>query len=284
MKLRRPLKIDTSARLATLATVPLLALIAGLSARAATPDPFLVVIDPGHGGQDHGAVYERSGVRVSEKEVTLKLALAAARELRAQGVRVVLTRGEDRDMTLPDRTALANRLGADVFVSLHMNSSTRSGAEGVETYILNHSTDQASERLARLENKVLPGSRAGELPESDIGLIIKDLLLDSTAADSRKLACAVQRELVTSTSSAVSRRARDRGVRQGLFYVLLGADMPSVLVETGFLNHAIDRALVLSEQGQRNIAQALARSMVRFRDGGKRARTAHASLSTCPVH
>ncbi|MCC7440734.1 MAG: N-acetylmuramoyl-L-alanine amidase [Bdellovibrionales bacterium] len=269
---------------AALMSAPFLA--GTLSAAPLKADPFLVVIDPGHGGADHGAVVRDQGRRVSEKDVTLKLALAAAREMRARGMRVVLTREEDRDVGLTERTALANRLGARVFLSLHMNSASgrRAGeAQGVETYILNASTDQSSRRLADLENAVLSGSVANKDQDTpDVGLIVKDLLIDGNLPDSRRLACAVQGSLVNATSAQAGRRARNRGVRQALFYVLLGADMPSALVETGFLDHPRDRSLVLSESGRRSIARALADAMAGFRDGASR-RVASSKLSTCLI-
>jgi N-acetylmuramoyl-L-alanine amidase len=200
---------------------------------------FLVVIDPGHGGIDTGAVYKENGKSIYEKDLTLMIARDLARELIIRGNNVILTRNDDHNILLSDRTALANRLKADVFVSVHLNSSPekiKSG--GVETFILNHATDDSSKRLADFENTVLKESQANENAGSpNVSLIMKDLMLDGNLEPSRELACAVHTHLKTAT--------RDRGVKQALFYVLLGADMPSILVEAGFINASEDRKRVL---------------------------------------
>lgn len=226
--------------------------------------PFLVVIDPGHGGSDHGAVYQRGKFRVSEKEVVLGLAKEVANELKKQKIKTVLTRGKDIDLDLMDRTALANRMGADLFISLHMNSSHRkhSGhARGIETYILNNSSSASSRRLADLENMVMKGSAAQKAENEHVDLILKDLIIDANLPQSKYFACTLQSEVVRATRT----QTKNRGVKQALFYVLLGADMPSVLIETGFLNNAQDRALVTQKASRKRVAQAIAQSIVRYR-------------------
>ena len=216
------------------------------SKRLAHPtQKFLIVIDPGHGGPDTGAVYKEKGtIQKSEKDFTLLLARDLARELIIRGNNVILTRNEDRDIPLSDRTALANRLKADVFISLHFNSSNeklKSG--GSEVFILNHATDETSKRLADLENAVLKESSAKENGGSgNVSLIMKDLILDGNLEPSREMACAVQSHLKTST--------KDRGVKQALFYVLLGTDMPSILIEAGFMNATQDREKVINSRSR----------------------------------
>jgi N-acetylmuramoyl-L-alanine amidase len=250
------------------------------------PTPFRVVIDPGHGGEDEGAVFFDKGRKITEKEITLLIAKEAATQLRARGFMVFLTRDRDRELPLPARTALANQLGADVFLSVHLNSkpsSYRKDAEGIETYILNNATDASSRRLAQLENSVLGGS-AHEIPAevspqpTDVALILKDLRLDANLAESKRLACAVQENLISATS-----REKDRGVKQALFHVLLGADMPSILVEAGFLTNTRDRSHVQSKQGQRSIGTAIASAVEQYRKT-KNTHTALALLSRCKVH
>ena len=129
-----------------------------------------------------------------------------------------------------------------MFVSIHLNSSPekiKSG--GVETFILNHANDDTSKRLADFENAVLKESQANENAGSpNVSLIMKDLMLDGNLEPSRQLACAVHSHLKTAT--------RDRGVKQALFYVLLGADMPSILIEAGFINADDDRKRVLENK------------------------------------
>lgn len=262
--------------------------------------PFRVVIDPGHGGHDEGTVYDNGRVRVAEKDVTLRLAREAARWLTRQGIDVTLTRETDRDLSLAGRTALANRLGADVFISLHLNSTATpmvaASPQGIETYILNNTTDASSRRLARLENTVVSVDPV-ESPEGmDVALILKDLRLDGNLTESKRLACAVQGELVAATRPFAGPRPfargrpapdfRDRGVRQALFHVLLGADMPSILVEAGFLTHPRDRALVLSPEGQQAIGRALGEAVARYRDLRRpdAAPKKLAQLSSCKVN
>jgi N-acetylmuramoyl-L-alanine amidase len=250
--------------------------------------PFRVVIDPGHGGYDHGTIYTQGSQKIAEKDLTLALAHQTAAQLRAQGFSVILTREKDQDVALPARTALANKLGADVFISIHMNSG---GAEGIETYILNNATDASSKRLAQLENSVIEPDSAGSPEQNDVALILKDLRLDANLSESKRLACAVQANLIRGSAraqQAVFPRSpasspRNRGVKQALFYVLLGADMPSVLVEAGFINSARDRATVLSPAGRKHLALAIAQSVDQFRQSRESRRTAMA-LNKCKIH
>lgn len=248
------------------------------------PAPFRVVLDPGHGGQDHGTYYENSQFRLAEKDVALAIAKETKAILESRGIAVTLTRDEDHDLPLAHRTALANRLKANLFLSIHLNSShaPRANTEGVETYILNTQTDASSRRLARIENSVVTQAPDSNAP-LEVSLILKDLRLDANLAESKRLACTVQRHLVSETTrfqqgprSSVKdvqrqMRLRDRGVRQALFHVLLGADMPSALVETGFLAHAGDRKIIASVEGRRTVARALASAVEGFRkDQGTR--------------
>ncbi len=221
---------------------------------------FTVVIDPGHGGPDTGAVHKQVGdVTLTEKHFTLLLARDLSRELVIRGHKVALTRTDDREVLLSDRTALANKLRADVFISIHMNSSNdtvRSG--GVETFILNHATDDTSKRLADLENAVLKGSQANAASGSNhVSLIMKDLILDSNLAPSKELACSVQ--------ARIKHAATDRGVKQALFYVLLGTDMPSILIESGFMNLKEDRDRILFRQSRMTLAAEIAAAVDDYR-------------------
>lgn len=250
--------------------------------------PFLVVIDPGHGGEDHGTAFRQSERTLYEKNITLQLAQRAAQELTARGVQTVLTRREDRNVPLSERTAMANRLKANVFVSFHLNSShtgeTHAQAEGIETYILNNSSDASSRRLANLENAVLEGSVANDTSQQgSVGLIVKDLILDSNVVGSKHLACIVQSRLLQKTSRSSTWQQKNRGVKQALFYVLLGADMPSILVEAGFLSHARDRALVSSDWGQRLFAKGFAEAIEQYRVE-QRIPKSRLNLSNCKVN
>lgn len=251
---------------------------------------FTVVVDPGHGGSDHGAQFTQGLTTVAEKDVVLELARAVAAQLELLGIQALLTRSQDADVDLPARTALANRHKADLFLSIHMNSSPQNGtsaapnphSRGIETYILNNSTNESSIRLANLENKVLPGSAADaygkQTSKSPVALIVKDLMLDANLKESKHAACQIQSRLAAAIPGT-----KDRGVRQGLFYVLLGADMPSVLVEAGFLDNAEDRTQVTTPAGRVRVGKALAQAIDAFRRQ-KGTATAKKLLSTCKVN
>lgn len=232
----------------------------------------LIVIDPGHGGSDAGAVFDdHKNIKhlfkvpgkktlIVEKDLTLMIARDLARELLIKGNNVILTRNEDKDMQLPDRTALANRLKANIFISIHMNSSSEQNQKsgGIETYILNHATDESSKRLADLENKILKESEAMENTKSaNVSLIMKDMILDANLEPSRQLACEVQYRL---TQNSIN-----RGVKQALFYVLLGADMPSILIEAGFINSKADRERVMKTTSRLKLAAQIAGAIDDYR-------------------
>ncbi len=250
---------------------------------------FRVVLDPGHGGSDLGATYKLGNKTITEKEITLKLAQEAAIHLRLRGIETILTRARDEDVPLGNRTALANRLKADLFISIHMNSievhRSNPQAEGVETYFLNTTSDASSRRLARLENTVLGGTTFDTPQQLDVALILKDLRLDANLRESKRLACATQSLIAHSTAkySKLPPSARNRGVKQALFHVLLGADMPSILVEAGFITSPIDRSIVLSSVGIAQIGNSLARAVEHYRKT-KGTPAALISLNTCKVH
>ncbi len=231
-----------------------------LSVPSAHAKKFLVVIDPGHGGSDTGAIFKENGKSTSEKTLTLLIARDLARELIIRGHNVILTRNDDRDLLLSNRTAIANKLKADAFISIHLNSSQekiKSG--GIETFILNHATDETSKRLADLENSVLKDSQATANGDAttNVSLIMKDLILDGNLEPSKQLACSVQ--------SRIKDASRDRGVKQALFYVLLGADMPSILIETGFMNSKEDRDRILNTKSRMILATRLAAAVDDFK-------------------
>ena len=254
---------------------------------------FRVVIDPGHGGTDQGTVFRKGAFQIAEKDLTLLLAKDLAHLLRKRGYRAILTRAKDREVPLPARTAIANRLNADVFLSIHMNSTATSGASGthgareasgpngVETYFLNNTTDASSRRLAHLENSVISvngSADSDQAPSADLALILKDLRLDGNLSESKRLACSLQEKLALTSSF----KNRSRGVKQALFHVLLGADMPSVLVETGFLSSEKDRLSVLSPLGRKQIVQAMAHAIDEYHQS-QGTRMASAQLSRCKI-
>lgn len=248
----------------------------------------VVVIDPGHGGADEGTVYQNKKLRITEKYATLLLAQQVAEELRAKNIPVILTRTEDRDVPLGTRTALANQLHAELFLSIHLNSSeARKDAEGIETYILNNATDESSRRLAALENTVLgprspKNSETQQQEDVDVALILRDLTLDANLAESKRLACMIHHHLMVHISRNQP-NVKNRGVKQALFHVLLGAEMPSALVEAGFLNHHQDREFLISPHGKKVVGIAIARAIDHFLQS-KGTPQARSTLSKCKIN
>jgi len=219
-----------------------------------------VVVDPGHGGRDTGAIGPH-GIR--EKDVALAIARALAQRLRALGFTVILTRKDDSYVSLDERTRIANQARADLFVSVHCNAARRRTLSGVETWTLNVASDRYSTRLATFENA------DAERTVSDLRLILADLATRANASDARDLAQAVQSSLVRNLRSRVG-RVEDHGVKQALFYVLLGAHMPAILVETGFISNPGEEARLRNRKYQTGTADAIARGVKEFVDGRQR--------------
>jgi N-acetylmuramoyl-L-alanine amidase len=219
-----------------------------------------VVIDAGHGGRDTGAIGAH-GVR--EKDLALAIAKKIARRLTALGFQVVMTRKSDVFVSLDERTRIANEAHADLFVSIHCNAARRRKLAGVETWTLNVASDRYAARLAAFENA------EAERTVSDLRLILADLATRANASDARDLAQAVQSSLVRTLRSRVG-PVRDHGVKQALFYVLLGTRMPSILVETGFISNPSEEARLKSARFQDGTADAIARGVKDFVDSRRR--------------
>ncbi len=187
-----------------------------------------IVVDAGHGGKDPGAIGPNG---VYEKDVVLALAKKLARQLRKElGCEVILTRDKDVFLPLEERTAIANRVGADLFISLHVNASPNRSVFGTETYYLNLSKNNQAASVAARENGI-------SLKEvSDLEAILLDLMANSKITESSRLAAEIQNSLIDELSRSFS-NIKNRGVYQGPFYVLLGATMPSILVEVGFISN-----------------------------------------------
>jgi len=215
----------------------------------------LIVIDPGHGGRDPGAIGP-TGIR--EKDVNLALAKATATALRQQlGVRVLLTREDDRYLPLRERTEYANRVGADLFISLHANATTGNRAYGVETYFLNLSkTDEAAEVAARENGMTLQDI-------SNLEAILFDLMANAKINESSRLAAEIQQSLVAGLTPRFS-NIRDLGVKQGPFHVLLGATMPSALVEAAFITNPREEQRLNSADYQRHVANAIVKGIKNY--------------------
>jgi N-acetylmuramoyl-L-alanine amidase len=217
--------------------------------------PQTIVLDPGHGGTDPGAIGV-GGLR--EKDVTLRLALALAPKLRARGFSVVMTRNGDRTLSLEERTAIAEGSGGDVFVSLHANAAPRRALHGIETYYPDANHERHSLRVAARENGV-SRSQLNALQRT-----LAKLRVGEVSPQSRRLAEHVQQELVTGLPREY-RPVPDLGVKKGPFYVLFLSSMPSVLVESGFVTHAAEAKRLRDDRYVAALAEQIAQGLSAYR-------------------
>jgi N-acetylmuramoyl-L-alanine amidase len=219
-----------------------------------------VVIDPGHGGHDPGA---RSN-GLTEADLVLDVALRLEALLREEGVDVVLTRRTATFVPLEERTAIANRVKADLFLSIHANASPRTSTSGIETYFLNFATNQQAEALAARENAT-SAKTMNTLPT-----LLKAIALNNKLAESRELAGMVQSALERAMSSR-QRPVKSLGVKQAPFVVLIGAQMPSILAEIGFITNRSDATLLKQPAGREAVAQGLFNAILKYQAGLKSA-------------
>ena len=223
-----------------------------------------IVLDPGHGGKDPGAI--GVGGR-AEKDVVLSIAKRLAVKLKNEmGIQVVLTRKDDRYVPLENRTAIANAEDADLFISLHMNASVNSEAKGIETYYLDNTTDEAALRLAAREN----GTSRKDV--SDLQFILSDMTQNMKLEDSIALAHRLHNSAVGGMSKAIS-EVKDLGVKKALFYVLVGARMPSVLVEMFFITNPNEGRSMGQESTQDAMVEALMQGIQKYAQSSVMART-----------
>jgi N-acetylmuramoyl-L-alanine amidase len=213
-----------------------------------------VVIDAGHGGRDPGAIGV-GGLR--EKDVTLHLSKALGKRLAAAGLRVVYTRDADRTLDLEERTAIAESVAGDVFVSVHANAAPRRSVHGVETYYLDENHERHAMNLAARENGI-PRGEVNVLQQT-----LAKLHLEEVSPRSRRLAEVVQHRMVVGLPR--KKRPADLGVKKGPFYVLFLSNMPAILVEVGFLTHK-EEARRLRDRGYLDdLAEQIAAGVVHYR-------------------
>jgi N-acetylmuramoyl-L-alanine amidase len=218
----------------------------------------LVVIDAGHGGHDPGT----AAGEVAEKDLALQIATRLRDALVAGGIDARLTRDSDTFLALAERTQMANRNRADLFVSIHLNSSPDSNTAGIETYYLNNTTDRATIRLTHMENDVAGGY--GAPGEPNLNYILTDLRQQDKANESASLARMIEAQTVADIDASMGIRLNDLGAKQGPFYVLVGALMPSVLVECGFLSNPEEAHRLQSPQYQQALADGIARAVMHY--------------------
>jgi N-acetylmuramoyl-L-alanine amidase len=206
-----------------------------------------IVIDPGHGGHDPGA----KAPGQTEADLVLDVALKLEKLLaQVPGVEVVLTRRTDEFISLQERTAIANRENADLFLSIHANAHRNREISGVETYFLNFATNSSAEAVAARENAA-SGQAMSEAPN-----LIRAIALNNKLDESKDFAAIVQRSMVSKLKTS-NRTVKDLGVKQAPFVVLIGATMPSVLAEVSFLTNTQDGKLLKTAAYRQRIAEAL---------------------------
>lgn len=204
-----------------------------------------IVIDPGHGGKDPGAVY--NGLR--EKDIVLEISKYLYEYLKADPeLNIHLTRDKDIFIPLEERTAIANKLKADIFISIHANAAKNKAASGLETFVFNVTNDRAALEVAALENQATTKSI------SDLQGILKDILKYSKLEESVSLAGSVQGNLVKNVNAS---QKQNLGVKQAPFYVLVGATMPAILVETGFISNTEDASKLKSSAYRKKVAKGI---------------------------
>jgi len=217
-----------------------------------------IVIDAGHGGHDTGTIGPGG---LLEKDLVLDVSLRLGRLLRSKmGADVVYTRGDDTFVPLETRTAIANEQEADLFISIHANSSPDASARGVETYYLNFNPSPEAMEVAARENAV------SEKSVHDLGDLVKKIALRDKVEESREFATDVQHSLYQGVGGK-NKGVRDRGVKKALFIVLLGANMPSILAEISFISNPSDERRLQTPEYRQRIAESLYRGIARYING-----------------
>lgn len=227
-----------------------MALVGAREAPADAPRKKLVVLDPGHGGSNLGAQGAVPGLR--EKQLTLTLANLVAGRLREHGVEVTLTRTTDRTLTLRQRVDTANKLAADLFISIHANATPARSMRGFETFVLTPRGVDVDGRALRGHEPTTPRPHV----DREMALVLDDIERGAAQWEAAELAARIQH-----TIRARRGKDLDRGVRQDAHHVLLGATMPAVLVEVGFIDHPIEGKQLADPAVQGQLADAIAEAI-----------------------
>lgn len=212
---------------------------------------FTILIDPGHGGDEDGAM--ANGIK--EKDIALSISKLVYDKLKTR-YSVYLTRSVDRTVTLQERAQLAEKLKADLFLSIHINSSPDVTGSGFETYYLDNHDNIAVKKVEKAENLGL-----GNGDDAIVQQILTDLVVQNTVVSSKALAASIHSEIKNKIPMKWS--LKPRGVRAALFYVLALSKRPGVLLEVGFLSNEKDRKKMLSSKFQEDYAEAVAKGVVK---------------------
>ncbi len=218
-----------------------------------------ILIDPGHGGEDCGAkgkLWKGKTLKViCEKDIALSIAKIIHKRL-SKNFSTYLTRSLDRTVTLEERAELADKIKADIFISIHINASTSKHSHGLETFYLDNHDNAAVRKVEQVENKNLKGEQV------IINKILADLVIDRTAPSSRKMAKLVHTEL----SKKVSKKYKitDRGVKPAIFYVMALSKRPSILLEVGFISNTKELKKMITKKFQTDYANAVALGVEKY--------------------
>lgn len=221
---------------------------------------FTILIDPGHGGEDDGAKAMTAGripeELIKEKDIALSISQRIYQKLLAKNYTVFSTRSIDRTVSLPERAAIAEKIKADLFISVHINSSPEMGAAGFETYYLDNHNDVAIKKVEKTENIQTKGD------EVIVQQILVDLVVQQTVATSKPLAASIHSEI----KNSVGRRygISSRGIKPGLFYVLALSKRPGVLLEVGFISTQKERIRMMNPKFQDDYASAVVIGIEKF--------------------
>jgi len=214
---------------------------------------YTVVIDPGHGGKDAGAVGYKKRL---EKSVVLSVAKRLEKELEKRGFRVYLTRSSDKFVPLKRRTRMANKKEADFFISIHANAAhdrkSRLKSKGIETYFLSPAKSGRAKRVAALENSADISDLNRYTKSTYLNFINREKIIESN-----KLAIDLQKQILASLKRKYS-GVVDNGVREGPFWVLVGAQMPAVLIEIGYITHPTEGARLFNPNYQKLLVEGIA--------------------------
>ena len=228
----------------------------GVSAKQPQRDRPLIVVDPGHGGHDFGS----SGYlkKVYEKDITLQIAKLLAKKIRKKlPYEVLMTRNSDSYLTLEERTAIANTKNADLFISIHTNDSGNQSTYGIETYVLNLATDNSEITVAARENATSTKNI------SDLQTILTDIMQNTKIDESSLLASYIQGSSCNYLTPRFT-HIKNRGVKKAPFYVLLGARMPAILIETSFISNPRECKRLSSESYQDHLCEGIVNGIRRY--------------------
>ncbi|MEA3436719.1 MAG: N-acetylmuramoyl-L-alanine amidase, partial [Thermodesulfobacteriota bacterium] len=216
-----------------------------------------IIIDPGHGGRDYGAPGRIKGVH--EKKIVLKIGQKLARKIRKElKCEVIMTRNSDKFLTLEERTAIANTKNADLFISIHTNANRDRRAYGIETYFLSPAGDKESILVAARENATSTNNI------SDLDVILSDLLQNSKINESSRLAAYIQESIYKNLKKRGYSRVKNKGVKQAPFYVLIGAQMPAVLIETSFISNQRECKRLINSKYQDRLCEGIVSGIKKY--------------------